>query len=285
MILTPVADGEFETTDGKAALTLAGRAGTVEWGVVNNDGDLINIGAVTSDPVPLPTADAGRDAEAPPRTAARPWPQFRGPAGSGIADGQGVPLRWDIKGGSNVRFSTPLPGIALSSPVIWEDRIYLTGALSASGDATFRTGLYGDPTSVNDLSEHTFSLYALDASSGKILWQREVHKGIPTVKRHLKSSLANASPVTDGKRVIVLFGAVGVMAAFDTSGTPLWRRDIGILDCNDPQSGVAEWAGGPPARLLRGGLQAGDRRAGLARGARRDLDVGHPRHPAGRIGR
>src|SRR6185436_11095146 len=72
-------------------------------------------------------------------------------------------------------------------------------------------------------------------------WESEVHKGAPPVRRHLKSSLANATPATDGKRVVVFFGPVGVLAAYDFAGKQLWRRDVGVLDVNDPQSGTAEW--------------------------------------------
>jgi outer membrane protein assembly factor BamB len=61
------------------------------------------------------------------------------------------------------------------------------------------------------------------------------------VGRHLKSSQANATPVTDGKRVVALFGTVGVLVAYDFGGKPLWKRDIGVLECNDPQAGSAQW--------------------------------------------
>ncbi len=253
MVFAPVSEGTFETAAGDAAISFAGRAGLTEWVTLNRDGDLLSLSVITSEPQPLPTADAAPSEGTAERAAPRPWPQFRGANGSGNADGQGVPLRWDVKGGTNIRFKTPIPGIALSSPVIWGDRIFATAAVSASGDATFRTGLYGDAGSVNDMAEHTYMLLSLDAGSGKELWRKEVHKGVPTVKRHLKSSLANASPVTDGRSVVVLFGAVGVLAAYDMAGAPLWRRDIGILDCNDPQSGNAEW-GHASSPIIHDGL-------------------------------
>jgi len=237
----PVAERQFETASGDASLVFAGRAGLVEWATVNRDGDLTALSVVTSDPQPLKTATSLSGHETAPRTEPRPWPQFRGASASGNGDGQGVPLRWDLKTGANIRFKTPIPGIALSSPVIWGDQVFVTTAVSAAGDRTFRTGLYGAGTSVDDLSEHSFRLYALDARTGAIRWEREIHRGKPAVKRHLKSSLANATPATDGKRVVVLFGAVGLLAAYDFSGEKLWQRDIGILACNDPQAGAAEW--------------------------------------------
>ncbi|HEY3176737.1 MAG TPA: PQQ-binding-like beta-propeller repeat protein [Candidatus Polarisedimenticolia bacterium] len=253
ILVEPVSEDRFETAAGDLALTFGGRADLIEGAMVNRDGDLIQLGVVTVDPQPLKIAAATPEMEPVQRGEARPWPQFRGPAASGIADGQGVPLRWDLAKGENVRFKTPIPGISLSSPILWGDRIFVTTAVSAKGDRTFRTGLYGDPSSVDDLSEHTFKLYSLDARTGAILWEREVTRTKPTVKRHMKSSLANATPATDGKRVVVLFGSVGLLAAYDFAGQKIWQRDIGILDCNDPQSGTAEW-GHASSPILHGDL-------------------------------
>lgn len=266
--LVPVEEGRFDRADGKLAMVFGGRAGLVEWAsIVKHDGELIQLGVVTTEPAPLrPAAGATDPAAAPqiaeaPVEAPRPWPQFRGPRASGVGDGQGAPAAWDLKTGDGVRWKTPVPGIGLSSPIVWGDRIFLTTAVSGKGDATFRTGLYGDGTSVDDTSEHSFRLYALDAGSGKVVWEREVHRGAPQVRRHLKSSLANATPATDGERVVVLFGPIGKLAAYDYAGKQIWLRDVGILDCNDPQSGSAEW-GHASSPILYGDLVLiqGDRR-------------------------
>jgi len=258
--LAPIGDDRFETADGKMSVQFGGRGGSIEYLLVNREGDLSRQSLVTSDPQPLNTAKASTEDKAA-RTEPKPWPQFRGPQASGIGDGQGAPLAWNVPKGENVRFKTPIPGIALSSPVIWGERIFLTSATSASGDKTFRTGLYGDGTAVDDTSEHVFRVYALDKSTGRIVWEREAVRKPPTVRRHLKSSLANATPTTDGKHVIALFGAVGLLIAYDFDGKELWRRDVGILDCNDPQSGTAEW-GHASSPVIHGDLVIvqGDRR-------------------------
>jgi outer membrane protein assembly factor BamB len=241
LVLAPIAEGRFETADGAAEARFGGRAGTIEFLSVNRDGEVTGFGLANPEPAPLKTASAPALDQKTPRGVARPWPQFRGPLASGIGDGQGAPPTWDVAKGVNVRFKTAIPGISLSSPIVWGDRIFVTSAVGSTGDKTFRTGLYGDATSVEDVSVHSYRLYALDAASGKVLWEREVHQGAPTVRRHLKSSQANATPVTDGKRVVVLFGTVGVLAAYDLDGKALWQRDVGVLDCNDPQAGSAEW--------------------------------------------
>ena len=240
IVLLAVAEDRFLTRDGDTRLVFGGRGGLVEGAELNRSGEVTRLSVITADPKPLKTATGSKDAPAP-REAPRPWPSFRGTDASGNGDGQGAPLTWNVGADQNIRFRTAIPGIALSSPIIWGDRVFVTSAVSGSGDKTFRTGLYGDGTSVDDGSEHSFRLYALDGKTGKVLWDREVHRGRPPVRRHMKSSQANATPVTDGTRVVALFGTVGLLVAYDFGGKPLWKRDIGVLECNDPQAGSAEW--------------------------------------------
>lgn len=235
----------FENQDGTMRFEVAGRAGLVEWAqLVKASGETLFLSASQTGEVGELAATA-TPPEALMRTtpagSTRPWRQFRGAGAAGIGDAQGAPAIWDVATGHNVRFKTAIPGIALASPIIDQGRIFVATTVSAKGDTTFRTGLYGDGTSVDDTSEHSFRLYALDATSGKIVWEQEVAKTAPTVRRHLKSSLANSTPVTDGERIVVLFGTVGVLATYDRDGKELWRRQIPVLEANDPQSGTAEW--------------------------------------------
>src|SRR5215210_1294843 len=239
--VAPVAADRFDSPDGRLSAQFGGRGGTIEWLRVNQDGEISFFSQSTVEPAPLRSATETVAAVPAPTGAARPWPQFRGPGASGVGDGQGAPASWNMATGEGVRFKTPIPGIGLASPIVWGDRIYVTTAISSKGDTTFRTGLYGDTASVNDRSEHSFRLYALDTKDGKVIWEREVHRGVPGTLRHTKSSLANSTPVTDGERVVVLFGAVGKLVAYDRAGALLWQRDVGILDSNDPQSGTDEW--------------------------------------------
>jgi outer membrane protein assembly factor BamB len=164
------------------------------------------------------------------RLPARNWPAFRGPGASGVADGQGAPVEWDLTSGKNVRWKTPIPGMANSSPIVWKDRIFLTTAVSTAGDDTFRSGLYGDVDSVDDESEHIFKVYALSQKNGEILWEQTVAEKVPGAKRHMKATQANSTPVTDGKRVVSLFGTIGLLVAHDLDGKELWKTDVGVLD-------------------------------------------------------
>ncbi len=168
------------------------------------------------------------------------WPQFRGPSASGIGDG-GTPLSWNGESGRNVLWKTAVPGLGYSSPVIWGSRVFLTSATPVSfGAAEVKLGLYGDIGSVQDEGAHRFEVHCVDRKSGKILWTRVAHEGAPKVKRHPKSSHANPTPATDGKRLIVSFGSEGLFA-FDLDGKPLWRKDLGILDGGYFRVPSAQW--------------------------------------------
>jgi outer membrane protein assembly factor BamB len=83
----------------------------------------------------------------------------------------------------------------------------------------------------------------LEKPTGKVLWERTAHEGVPKVKRHIKSSHANPTPTTDGKHVVAYFASEGLYC-FDFQGSLLWQHDVGVIDVgafNDPdlQWGVA----------------------------------------------
>jgi outer membrane protein assembly factor BamB len=168
------------------------------------------------------------------------WPQFRGPSASGIGDGSKPPLHWDAAKGTHIAWSTEIPGLADSSPIVWGDQVFVTTAISSDPKQTFRTGLYGDTDSVNDSTPHQWKVIALDRKTGKILWEQTAHEGVPKTKRHPKSSQASPSPVTDGKVVVAYFGSEGLYA-YSTAGKLLWKKDLGVQNAGwffDPDS---EW--------------------------------------------
>ena len=187
-------------------------------------------GGAAAAPLPVAAPPAASAASVPRSTGPRNWPAFRGEGASGNGDGQRAVTEWDVASGKNIKWKTPIPGIANSSPVIWGNRVFAVTAISKAGDNTFKTGLYGDVKPVDDLSEHQWKVYALDKTSGKILWERTAVTATPKTKRHTKSSQASSTPVTDGKRVVAVFGSAGVLAAWDFNGKELWRVDLGVLD-------------------------------------------------------
>jgi outer membrane protein assembly factor BamB len=175
----------------------------------------------------------------PPAFAAE-WPSFRGPAAAGIAEGQQLPGSWDATTGTNIQWKTAIPGLAHSSPILWGDRVFVTTAISSRGNATFKTGLYGEGTASEDLSSHKWQVIALDRISGKILWTRTAHEGPPKEKRHIKSTYASSSPATNGRVVVALFGSQGLYA-YDFDGKLLWKKDLGRIDAGAYNDAGYEW--------------------------------------------
>lgn len=167
------------------------------------------------------------------------WPQFRGPQAGGVDSTKTAPTRWDLEKGENIRWQTPVPGLAHSSPIIWNDRIYLTTAVRP-GKADLKVGLYGDIAPANDQESHQWRLLALDKATGKVLWDKPGHEGIPRVKRHTKASHCNSTPATDGNRIVALFGSEGLFC-FDLEGQLLWKKDLGPMDSGYYQVRSAQW--------------------------------------------
>lgn len=167
------------------------------------------------------------------------WPQFRGPSASGIGSGD-PPVEWNGESGKGIRWKTPIPGLGHSSPIVWDNRVFLTSAVPTKGGADLKVGLYGDIEPVESEGEQAFNVYCLDRGNGKILWQRTAHRGVPKVKRHPKGSHASPTPATDGRRLIVSFGSEGLYA-WRLDGTPLWQKDLGVLDAGFFRVPSAQW--------------------------------------------
>ena len=168
------------------------------------------------------------------------WPSFRGPHASGVADGQNLPDQWNGKTGENILWHTPIPGLAHSSPVVWGNRVFVTTAVSSDPKASFRPGLYGDGDASKDRSVHRWMIYALDKQSGKVLWDRVAFEGEPIEKRHIKSTYANSTPVTDGRIVVAWFGSQGIYA-YDVNGKLLWKVNMGRVDMGAYDIPTYEW--------------------------------------------
>ena len=186
------------------------------------------------------TAGARAPARPDPDTPNGSWPSFRGQQASGVAERQNLPDRWDGKTGENILWRTPIPGLAHSSPVVWGNRIFVTSASSSDPNASFRPGLYGDGDASKDRSPQRWIIYALDKRTGKVLWERVAHQGVPAEKRHIKSTYANSTPATDGRIVVAWFGSQGVFA-YDVSGRFLWKVELGRLDLGAYDIPTYEW--------------------------------------------
>ena len=235
--------------------------------------------------------------------AAQQWPSFRGPDASGVEAAGQPPLTWDVAAGTNVAWKTPIPGLGHSSPVVWGDRIFVTSAVplpGPGGDA----GVDADSTvtlkevgSIPNHARHAWRLYCLDRATGRVLWERTAHEGMPKAKRHAKASQASATAATDGTHVVAMMGSEGLYA-FDMAGTPLWTKNLGHLNLGYVDDKNEEWGPGSSPVIHDGvvivqndrhadsyvvAFDVADRPGEVAGRPRRDAVVGDaaraPRHP------
>ncbi len=169
------------------------------------------------------------------------WPSFRGPGGSGVAEGAAAPTSWDVPNNKGVKWRTAVPGLAHSSPVVWGNQVCLATAVNSAASADLKVGLYGNIESANDQSEHRWMVMCFDKQTGKPLWERTAHAGVPKVKRHTKSTHASSTLATDGRYIVAFFGSEGLYA-FDMKGTQVWKKDFGLLDSGFFMVPAAQWA-------------------------------------------
>lgn len=136
------------------------------------------------------------------------WHRFRGPGGSGVSAYTNIPASWNGKTGEGILWKSPVPMPGRNSPVVWKDRVFLTGA---------------DP--------NVRQVYCFDANSGRLLWTGDV----PTVPTAEKLELmedtgyAACTAATDGRRIYAIF-PTGDVAAFDFNGRRLWHKNLGVPD-------------------------------------------------------
>ena len=164
--------------------------------------------------------------------AAQQWPKFRGANAGSIVDDPALPDTWSEN--ENIAWKIDIPGLSWSSPVVWDDHIFITTAISAADDEVQPIpGLY-DPGEHNGAvpasGEHRWMVYDIDFETGRVRWARELHREVPTITRHLKNSYASETPVTDGERLYVYFGAIGMVAALDFDGKVLWTKETGTFN-------------------------------------------------------
>src|SRR5262245_53294342 len=117
-----------------------------------------------------------------PAASADTWPTFRGPEARGVSDCQNLPTTWDVAAGTNVRWKADVPGAGHSSPVVWNDRIFVTSAVTARMP-TIVLGDAGSSDPVGDKGVHSWRLFCLSAKDGRVLWEKEAFSGAPRAKR------------------------------------------------------------------------------------------------------
>ncbi len=125
------------------------------------------------------------------------WPHWRGPSRNGVAHEQHLPVRWSAT--DNVTWKLAMPDLSGSTPIIWDDRVFVS-----TGDGA---ELY---------------LVCVDRAKGTVLWKAHLGSGNVKMRKH---NMSSPSPVTDGRHVWVLTGT-GMLRAFDFAGKEVWVRDL-----------------------------------------------------------
>jgi outer membrane protein assembly factor BamB len=174
------------------------------------------------------------------------WPGFRGHEMSGVAATAKLPDRWSTT--EHVKWAVPIAGHGWSSPIVWGDTVFVTSAISSKPFKKPTPGLYGNEyiaemqaqgLSNDEIGKRSaerdgetsaeadavrYMVYALDARSGKVKWEREAIRTTPFRGRHRKNTYASETPVTDGERVYVSFGQNVGLFVYSLDGTLLWKK-------------------------------------------------------------
>ena len=153
------------------------------------------------------------------------WPQFRGHQALGVATNANLPTTWSTN--RNVAWKTAVPGFGWSSPIVWGDKIFLTSVVRDGEVEPPKKGLYfGGERKVPTTNTQHWLVHAFAWQTGKRIWQREVHTGVPGTSVHLKNTYASETPLTDGERVYAYFGNLGLFC-LDLEGQPVWSKKLG----------------------------------------------------------
>ena len=146
---------------------------------------------------------------------------FRGANGDGTIQNAKIPTEWGSD--KNLIWKMKIPGKGWSSPIIWEDKVFITTARSADESveitADSNNRIYPD-------QDYKFEIYCLDRKTGEILWTTVAYLGKPGIITHKDNTYASETPVTDGQHIYVYFGMVGLYC-LDMDGKKLWEKDLG----------------------------------------------------------
>ena len=169
------------------------------------------------------------------------WGHWRGASGNGIALNAKPPTEWNAT--KNVKWKVDLPGLGSSSPVIWDDRIFVTTAVRT--DDTGRTGTKSTPSpsgprgkggrpggggSAGGLPNLAFKVLCFNRKDGAILWEQTATIATPHQATHSTNGFASASPCTDGQHVFAHFGSRGLFC-YSMDGKFVWKReDFGKME-------------------------------------------------------
>ena len=141
------------------------------------------------------------------------WPTFRGPDGSGVSGAKNLPISWNVATGEHIRWKSEIPLSGHNSPILWENRVFLTGA-----------------------DENQRKVYCFDQEDGKLLWDFElevIDPGATPLQMGVNifedTGYAAPTAATDGERVYAIFASADLVA-LDFDGKLVWHKNLGVPD-------------------------------------------------------
>ena len=187
----------------------------------------------TSDVPPTNSSGSPTPLQSGVREGARDWNAFRGNRASGVADGFLMRTVWnadraagDVAG---VLWTTKVPGLGHSSPVVAGNRLFLATAIAADGEAPLKVGRGGQPDAADDNGEQRWVVLCYDRRTGEELWRQTAKQGKPQATRHAKATHANTSVAVSGDNVVAFFGSEGIHC-YDLDGELKWSQDLGVIN-------------------------------------------------------
>ncbi|QEG39626.1 outer membrane protein assembly factor BamB family protein [Roseimaritima ulvae] len=158
-------------------------------------------------------------------TSAEDFTRFRGVDATGVAnDHPALPSRWNKT--ENVAWVADVPGQGWGSPIVVGNRVFVSAVVADEENIKPKGGLYlGKGVRDPAKGMHHWMVYCFNLTTGKELWRHQAYAGRPVVPRHPKSSYAAETPTTDGQRLYVLFGDLGLYC-YRLEGDLLWSQPI-----------------------------------------------------------
>lgn len=157
----------------------------------------------------------------------RNWHQWRGPNATGVAPLGDPPVEWSET--QNIRWKVAIPGNGKSTPIVWEDRVFLITAINTEKVAEGVAKPEDQPERPFGIKYpntlYKYVVLCLDRTTGKVLWERVATEALPHEGHHGDNSFATASPTTDGERLYVSFGSRGLYC-YSLDGELLWKKSL-----------------------------------------------------------